>query len=276
MKIKAVIASIALTMILSGCGEAVSTMPSSSEVTTTVPATTVEATEAATKAEEKTDVKIIGTEKTGDSVFKVELTNNTGKDITAFSVKTDSETEYPDNMLAKSEIFKKDEKRILFYEKGKSSVQEDDDAPVISTEYTIKLTFSDNTEAVLHNFPFGDIVKGSIESEDDICFLKYDSKRSGDTISTKEAEEMTEIISPEPDYTPQATEAPYEEVQNDNNYTPDNNNNNNTYSEPDQPAAQTPAETPAPEPTQAPEPVAPEPTAAEDPNAGCLQGGLFY
>ncbi|HPY83544.1 MAG TPA: hypothetical protein PLS20_00700 [Ruminococcus flavefaciens] len=282
MNIRPLIASVALTIILSGCGSTVSSAPSSaSEAATTAPATEAVTEEVTTQAATTAPIKVIGEEKTGENIFKVELTNNTSEDITEFSVKTDDEEEYPDNMLAK-EIFKKGESRILFYEKPKNAAAaQEDNSPVISTGYTIKVKFSSGKEAVLHNFPFGDIVKGSIENEDDTCFLVYDSKRSGDKVSTKEAEEMNEIISPEPEVTPQATEAPQEEVQNNNdnssayNNEPENETPNSYVETPVTPApTDPPAPAYVPEPDPTPAPV--EPTAAQNPDDGCLQGGLFY
>lgn len=246
---------------LSGCGK---TTPSAEPETTTAAAT-----EATTEETTDAKIKLIGEKTSGSSVFVITIENKTGKDITGFTVKSDSEKEYPDNMLDKDDKFEKNEKRMLYYvpEKTEATTSEDSDA-LISPEYTIKLEFSDKTTAVLHQFPFGDLDECTLKYEDKTAFIEYTSKLSDKEVSTKEAELMISTTEP-------AEEATTEE----------------STDSVDEPAYVPPTEAPAyEEPATAPpvvtEPIATAPPATEpteapavteDPNGGCIgDGGLFY
>lgn len=136
-------------------------------------------------------LKIIGTEKEADTVYKVKLQNNTGKDITGVSIKLIEDTEFPENMLPVDDVYANGEKRYLYYD---SAVQEqnettgDENEKLLTPGYDIQITFSDGAISVLHAFPFGDIEEGEILFEDNVAFIKYINVSAGQEVSTKEAE----------------------------------------------------------------------------------------
>ena len=290
MNKKLILTSIIMALTLTGCGSAIGsapTSPTATEPASTAASTTEAAsTTAAATTEAAEEVKTIG--KKADGAYAPELTNNTGKDIIAFTVKSDDEDDYPENMLEKDDTFKKDEKRVLYYAAPDAAANAlpENNTPVLSTAYTVKLTFSDNTTAELHQFPFDTMDKASIDCEDDIVFISYESKVTKEKTSTKESEAMIagkDTQSAEPD-------APAAVDNGSQQNVPDNSGNsgsdgNNGYTGGNDAPAYTPDPTPVqtdPEPvyTPDPEPVQPDPQpdtdaqqADPDPNVGCLQGG---
>ncbi len=263
----------AAALALVGCGNV--TPAAEVSQTATEPTTTVQVS---TEPTTSTDMmKLIGDRAAGNSVYILTLDNKTGKDIKSVTIKADSEEEYPANMIDEKDPYIKNERRLLYYVPNKVSDVTYGDSDMIATVgYTIKMEFTDNKTAVLHNFPFGDIDEGEIKLEKDIAYLEYTSKESGQKVSTKESEKAiaendaendTETVSEvnpeannnidaqyvdEPVYTPPVNQEPV--------YTP--------------PVNQEPVYTP---PVNQ-EPVAtPEPTQAqaEDPNGGCIGGGAL-
>lgn len=232
-------------MAASGCGEAETSSSSvaeetSSEITTEAPATTEAATEEAAEAQ----AEIIGVEQKGDAVCIVTLLNDTGKDITEFSVKESDEEEYPENMIANG-IFENNEERILYYETDER-------------EYFVKIVFDDDSEAELHNFPFDDISEGIIKLDGETAYLVYTSVADNAEVNTKEDELEfasggdTEVQ----EDTTAATQAPVV-----------------TEPAPTEPVTEAPVVTDPPA-TEAP--VVTEPATA-DPNEGCIgDGALFW
>ena len=263
----------AAALALVGCGNvtpAAEVSQTATEATTTVQVSTEPTT--------STDMmKLIGDRAAGNSVYILTLDNKTGKDIKSVTIKADSEEEYPANMIDEKDPYIKNERRLLYYVPNKVSDVTYGDSDMIATVgYTIKMEFTDNKTAVLHNFPFGDIDEGEIKLEKDIAYLEYTSKESGQKVSTKESEKAiaendaendTESVSEvnpeannnidaqyvdEPVYTPPVNQEPV--------YTP--------------PVNQEPVYTP---PVNQEPVVTPEPTQAqaEDPNGGCIGDGAL-
>lgn len=173
-------------LVLAGCGKV--TTAADPQQTTTQPATKAVATEPTT-SEDK--MKLIGDKATGDSVYIIVLDNKTGRDIKGFTVKAATEEEYPANMIDEDDPFVKNERRTLYYVPVKTSdVTYGDTDEIASQEYTIKITFSDDKEAELHQFPFGNIELGELLMDKDVAYVEYISKDSDQKVSTKEAEKM--------------------------------------------------------------------------------------
>lgn len=166
----------------------------------------------------------------------VTLENKTGKEITGFSAKSSEETAYPANMLPQGETFVAGENRDLYYAisgvtkkigdesavpmpaenaDALSSVGESRDPDASSTasakalppQYDVQLTFADKTTAVLHAFPFGDTVQGSICQEGGVTFLQYLSTSSKEEVSTKDAEQKL-LADAQASSTPESSKAP--------------------------------------------------------------------
>lgn len=221
---KTIIAALIAAFALTGCGNSVpSTEAPKTEPTTVV--TTEQATEPTTKVAE--EVKIIGTKKDGDSVYKVQFVNSTGKDIVGFTVKPDTDKDYPANMMTKGDIFKNKEIRELYYDAKNDPDTDNSDSnsnsPVLTTAYTIKVDFSDNTAAQLHQFPFEDTKSAILKFEDGVLYMIYKSETSGDDVVTKEAEKMIKD-NPETSYDTDPT--PNNEKHSDSNNDNSNDNNN--------------------------------------------------
>lgn len=164
------------------------------EVTTEAETTAAETTEAeeetTAKAQEEEVLKTIGVEGSGDDWYCVRLKNSTGKDITGVSVRSTGEEEFPENMLTEDEVFAVREERLLYYDASKAASEVTEDDKLLTPGYDIRLTFSDETEVVLHAFPFGDLEEGSIccITKEWIGFVRYFSLSSGEKVTTKDAE----------------------------------------------------------------------------------------
>lgn len=148
------------------------------------------ALEVETTKEPEVQVKVIGT-KTEKS-FEVKMTNGTGQDISAISVKSSEEEAYPENMLTAPDVFLKDETRILYYEpKESTEEQATETGKVIPTAYSIQLTLADSSVFELHSFPFEEMKEGAVKLQDGIAYVTYKGADSDSEISTLDAELAT-------------------------------------------------------------------------------------
>lgn len=174
----------AALLLCTGCSSAET---SSAEATAT-PAPTATAEPTATPAPE---LDVIGEKSESEETFKVTLENGTEQDITAVSVKTGDEEKFPENMMAKDDVFEKGEKSVLYYTPKKddaSSSSASSDDKIVTPRYDIQITLKDGTQYVLHAFPFGDIEEGKIQTADDVAYLTYTSVKTKEKVDTKEAE----------------------------------------------------------------------------------------
>ena len=143
----------------------------------------------------------IGT-KTENS-YEVKLENKTGKEIKGVYVKTTSQTEYGDNLMADSAAWAKGKKADIFYgeksaesstsEMTKQSTEASSQEFALDEGYDMKLVLGDDTEYVLHAFPCDDIEEGEvyIDEAKQVAYLKYDSLSTKEVVETKEAEIAT-------------------------------------------------------------------------------------
>lgn len=127
-------------------------------------------------------LKVIGKEAKGENIYKIQLENKTGKNITGVSVKDTSMAEYPENMLPGGEVFEVNEKRNLYCELSDEVEQ-----------LEVQFVFDDQTTMVLTSFPFDDMKKAVIFMEDEVAFLEYKSVSGEKTFSTKETELAAKI-----------------------------------------------------------------------------------
>lgn len=252
---------------LAGCGKVTASANSPEKTTEAV---TTEAPTEPTTSEDK--MKLIGDRASGESVFVFKLDNKTGKDIKSFSIKADTETDYPANMISESDPYTNTQRRMLYYVPVRTSdVSYGDTDEVALQGYTIRMEFTDGKAAELHQIPFTDIDQAEILMDGEVAYLDYISKATNKKVSTKEAEKMIAETAAQQT----ATEAPSEISQ--------------SYDEPvyTQPQYDEPVYT---QPTYVePTTVYVEPTTvyvapteaptaagADDPNGGCIgNGGLF-
>ena len=252
---------------LAGCGN----VTPSADVE---PATTTQA--AKVKVEDTTSedkMKLIGDKATGSSVFIITVDNKTGKSIKGFSVKTGSEEKFPSNMLQDNDPFIKNERRKLYYVPVNSEGYAIGNSDAIANEeYIIKIDFSDDKSAVLHQFPFGDLDSCELHLDKEVAYIEYTSKLSDQKVSTKEAENMIASMEAEQEPTtekkkvtePAYTQPVYEEPVYTQAPTTQYVAPTTEYVEPT--TVYIEPETQAPEPTEA---VIETPTS---PDGGCIGG----
>ena len=125
---------------------------------------------AADTAEEsvsKEDLKILG-EKTTDADYDPVVKNATGKEIKSIEIQINEE-EFGGNLLEEDDIMAVDEERVLYCTPAPYNPEEDATPP----KYNIRLTFSDDTEAVIHTFPFGDAETVDFCLDGSVAYLKF-------------------------------------------------------------------------------------------------------
>lgn len=163
------------------------------DTNTTKKADTKKDTTATDKKEEAEDEKIalvIGNQST--EAFDILLKNSTGQDITAVTIKTSDKTEWPANMMKEGEILKNGEIAEVYYtpEKATENTAAATDK-AINIVYTAQITLADGKNIELSAIGFDDIeAKSNVELcyEEEVGYIKYASKASGDPVSTKEQE----------------------------------------------------------------------------------------
>ncbi|MGI6055852.1 MAG: hypothetical protein ACOYBD_02525 [Bilifractor sp.] len=207
-------------LLLGGCGKAASSESVALSSVTETPAATEAVASASVSAlsassVEKEAEKIIGTKAEGTNIVRMELTNETGKAVTGFAVKYTGQESYGDNMIPSGETYEAGETRTLYYDesealKSVNAQTESDSAPVVNPDYSIQLTFDDQTTLELHSVPLNDIKSASIllNTENSFLFLKYVSSSTGETISTEDSEKAVLEAS---QATPTPTQAPTEQ-----------------------------------------------------------------
>lgn len=173
-----------------------------------------------TAAEEK---KEIG-ERTADALV-MELTNATGKDITAFAVRIETDGEdakdasdgsdanegFTENLLATDEVFADGETRTVFFaaKAGEDESETGSDAQADAAEetetaeqegetedaaepkepvLTVRLTFADGAAADFHVFDLEEIGEAELRLEEKLVYLVYE--KEGQRISTLDWERL--------------------------------------------------------------------------------------
>jgi hypothetical protein len=206
-KIAALVVAGTLVM-LAGCENEEATTEETTELTTTeiVQVATVEDA----TPDETEQLKTIGKE--AEDGFEVYLTNQTGQNITDFEIYDSVSDEYSENLLDTDDVFIDGEERILYYEEVSEDTEsnQNSDEKLISVGYDIKIVLEDETEYVLHSFPFGEIETGAILVEDEVAYVEYDDYSTKEAeLAIKEADEAAAAIDSAPAVSkPVATEAP--------------------------------------------------------------------
>lgn len=145
-------------------------------------------------AEETSELKTIGAKEKEEGAFSVKLKNATGKDIKDIKIKVSGHSEFADveNLLEKEEIFAADEERILNYlpklKEETEEKKEDTEKKEEPLVFDIQLTFADDTTAVVHTFPFGDIEGGEICMDGELAYLVFESVSLKKEVNTLETE----------------------------------------------------------------------------------------
>lgn len=140
--------------------------------------------------EEKEEYMVIGNENA--EAFAILLKNGTGQDITAITVKTSDKAEYPASMMKSGETLKNGKTAKFFYtpeKTGDSAKGASDTDKLVNITYNMQVTLADGSVIELSSFGFEDIKEeAELCYEESVGYIKYTSKTSGDSVSTKEQE----------------------------------------------------------------------------------------
>ena len=125
-----------------------------------------EETEPAAETEVSAEPVLIG-EKTSDAEYEVTLVNESGKEITEIARRASYE-EFSDNLLPENAVLKDSGKGTLWCTPAQI-------VNYVPPVYDIRLTFSDDSTAVLHTLPFGDADEITIltDEETQIVYARF-------------------------------------------------------------------------------------------------------
>jgi len=143
---------------------------------------------------------VIGVNDGSQGVFRVELTNKTGKAITEFSIKESSEEKFPENMLPAGQTFAADEMRVLYFapkEAAGTDAGQTESGKLLEPIYEAGISFEDGSRLEWKAIPFGDMEKAELCLEGDTIFVEYTSVTTGESINTLEAAKQSEQLAAE-------------------------------------------------------------------------------
>lgn len=216
---------------------------------------------------------IIGVQAEG--AYDILLKNSLGQDITGIAIKTADETTYPANMMPSDLVLKNGETAQCFYlpETSTEETQTAGETDVLlNPTYQMQITCERDMVYELSALGLDDIEKEvELCKEDDIVFVKYISKASGDAVSTKEQESAAQA---QQDAAQPQEETPAEQTE--QTEQPAAQPAEQAPAEPVQQPAQQPAQAepePAAQPAQQPTQSAPVEQVPEQTTEGCLTEG---
>lgn len=157
---------------------------------------------------EEPKYKTIGTVSKSPTVKSTLLLNLTGKDIIGFAVKSSTEQAFGNKLLLEGDVFVLDEIREIYFDPSPVKEAETQAATEAETQTTaaevqteaaaqteatdqkfdVQITFSDWTVYVIHDLPFDDMELGRLLLQNDILFLEYTSKETGEEVITRKTE----------------------------------------------------------------------------------------
>ena len=151
---------------------------------------------------------VIGTKASGKHVYKVRFDNETGKTITAFQIRDESEDDFEPDLLQGNE-FPSGSKVLCYYDAGDAfkalKASSSADSASESTEsaangqnvvnaaedipdFYIQLTFSDGQVAVLHDVPFSEFEEAMICTDAGTYYYLTYETADGTSVTTMKAE----------------------------------------------------------------------------------------
>lgn len=113
----------------------------------------------------------------------ITVENQTGKDIMALQIRKTGDQDFGDSLLAKDKAIKNEKgSKVKFQKKAFTKKQK-------QQTFDIQLTYSDGSTATLSEVPLADVKKSmTIQTGDDVTYVSYTSKKSGDKADTKDVE----------------------------------------------------------------------------------------
>lgn len=145
-----------------------------------------------TTAEPEPELKTIGTVSDADGVYKVDVTNETGKAITSITYKFDDEGAWGSNLLADGDSFAADEERLMYVDlssRPDAVSKASTDGTLTYPAIAVEITLEDGTVADLHEFPLDSVESLAIKTDGTVYYVEYTLDGSSDTVSTQADEQ---------------------------------------------------------------------------------------
>ena len=143
-------------------------------------------------AEPEPELKTIGTASDADGVYKVDVTNETGKAITSITYKVDDEGAWGSNLLADGDSFAADEERLMYVDLSShpdAVSKASTDGTLTYPAIAVEITLEDGTVADLHEFPLDSVQSLAIKTDGTIYYVEYTLGGASDTVSTQADEQ---------------------------------------------------------------------------------------
>ena len=114
-------------------------------------------------------LKTLG-DNTSEADYQPIIKNATGKEIKSVEIQV-NEDEFGENLLMENDIIAVDEKRVFYFTPAAFDPEIDTEPP----RYDVRLTFVDDTDSVIHTFPFGDADTVDFCLEDGVAYIRFHS-----------------------------------------------------------------------------------------------------
>ena len=145
-----------------------------------------------TVAEPEPELKTIGTASDADGVYKVDVTNETGKAITSITYKFDDEDAWGNNLLADGDSFAADEERLMYVDlssRPDAVSKASTDGTLTYPAIAVEITLEDGTVADLHEFPLDSVQSLAIKTDGTVYYVEYTLDGATDAVSTQADEQ---------------------------------------------------------------------------------------
>ncbi len=145
-----------------------------------------------TVAEPEPELKTIGTASDADGVYKVDVTNETGKAITSITYKFDDEEAWGNNLLADGDSFAADEERLMYVDlssRPDAVSKASTDGTLTYPAIAVEITLEDGTVADLHEFPLDGVQNLAIKTDGTVYYVEYTLDGATDAVSTQADEQ---------------------------------------------------------------------------------------
>ena len=137
---------------------------------------------------------LLGEKQEGDRVYRVSLTNNTGRTIVWISAKDNFTDYFPKSWLKEDQLIEDGDSFVFYFDSThaqEKSADRDEDPEYeirmgVKTDEQMKDEESEGRYVILHATPFGDFEDAEIlyDEGDNLAYLEYKSSKTGKEVST--------------------------------------------------------------------------------------------
>ena len=137
---------------------------------------------------------LLGEKQEGDRVYRVSLTNNTGRTIVWISAKDNFTDYFPKSWLKEDQLIEDGDSFVFYFDSThaqEKSADRDEDPEYeirmgVKTDEQMKDEESEGRYVILHDTPFGDFEDAEIlyDEGDNLAYLVYKSSKTGKEVST--------------------------------------------------------------------------------------------